>query len=180
MGNTQTASIKATSSVKQCELAGKQITIRPITKQDMALEADFIRQLSAETKHYRFFGGVNSASEAMLESLCDVDGENAMAFVATLEEMGREVEIGVSRYAIGDETDVHEIALTVADRWQHQGLGKLLMMHLIDYAKAHGVKAIFSVELADNNSMRLLAKDLGMTAKVDPQDIHQMIYSLTL
>ncbi|MFT5940149.1 MAG: N-acetylglutamate synthase-like GNAT family acetyltransferase [Paraglaciecola sp.] len=90
------------------------------------------------------------------------------------------MEIGVSRYAIGDEQDVHEIAITIADSWEHKGLGKLLIKHLIDHAKTHKVKSLFSVELADNSVMRMLAKELGMTIKGDPQNVHQVIYTLAL
>jgi GNAT superfamily N-acetyltransferase len=180
MQNTNSTSIPATMAPEIYELAGKKITIRPISKEDMPLEADFIQHLSPETKHYRFFCALNTVPDSMLESLCNVDGENSMAFIATEEIDGKDVEIGVSRYAIGDEQDVHEIAVTIADSWQHKGLGKLLMKHLIDYAKTHKVKSLFSVELADNSVMRMLAKELGMTIKGDPQDVHQVIYTLAL
>jgi hypothetical protein len=36
------------------------------------------------------------------------------------------------------------------------------------------------MDLADNDAMRHLAKDLGMTAMPDPDDTHKVIYSLTL
>jgi GNAT superfamily N-acetyltransferase len=178
--NTNTISSTATMAPEILELDGKKIKIRPLSKDDMPLEADFIQHLSPETKHYRFFGALNTISPAMLESLCNVDGENSMAFIATEEVDGKDVEIGVSRYAVGDSHDVHEIAVTIADSWQHKGLGKLLMRHLIDYAKTHKVKTLFSVELADNNAMRALAKELGMKIKADPQDVHQVIYTLAL
>ncbi|MFQ3237369.1 MAG: GNAT superfamily N-acetyltransferase [Paraglaciecola sp.] len=180
MQNTKTASNPVSMAPEICELDGKKIKIRPISRDDIPLEADFIQHLSPEAKHYRFFCALNTVSESMLESLCNVDGENAMAFIATEEVNGKEVEIGVSRYAIGDEQDVHEIAVTIADSWQHKGLGKLLMSHLIDYAKTHEVKTLFSVELADNSTMRSLAKELGMTIKADPQDVHQVLYTLSL
>jgi hypothetical protein len=49
----------------------------------MPLEADFIQHLSPEIKHYRFLCALNSVPDSMLESLCNVDGENSMAFIAT-------------------------------------------------------------------------------------------------
>lgn len=54
------------------------------------------------------------------------------------------------------------------------------MEQLLNYARAHDVKNIYSVELADNSYMRKLSKVLGMKEKTDPQDIHQVIYSLSL
>jgi L-amino acid N-acyltransferase YncA len=93
---------------------------------------------------------------------------------------GHETEIGVSRYAEIPGEGAGELAVTIADAWQHKGLGHLLLRKLIDYAKTHGIKRLYSVELADNSAMRELATDLGMTVSRDPDDANQVIYSLTL
>jgi GNAT superfamily N-acetyltransferase len=161
-------------------IAGEVITIRPIRISDAEMEAEFIRRLSPQTKHYRFFGGVKELSPTEVSNLCDVDGRHSMAFVATIRHDGRETEIGVSRYAPNSRADVREIAVTVADEWQHKGLGTLLMQQLIKSAQLNGVKQLYSIDLSDNAAMCSLAKDLGMSAKRDPSDAHQVIYSLHL
>ena len=108
-------------------IAGEVVSIRPIRIADAQMEADFIRRLSAETKHYRFLGGVKELSPIELSRLCQVDGRHSMAFVATVRRDGVETEIGVSRYAPNSRSDAREIAVTVADEWQHKGLGTMLM-----------------------------------------------------
>ena len=164
----------------QTHRSGRSVTIRPIRIGDQAIEAEFVRRLSPLSKHYRFFGGVHELSPQAVKSFCDVDGHHSMAFIATLEENGKETQIGVSRFAPNNEEDVREMALTVADDWQTEGLGKMLCEKLIAFAKDHGVKKLYSVELADNRRMRDLAHDLGMSAKRDPEDAKQVIYSLSL
>jgi GNAT superfamily N-acetyltransferase len=159
---------------------GELVTIRPIRIADAEMEADFIRRLSPQTKHYRFFGGVKELSPTQVAHLCDVDGRHSMAFVATVRRGGREMEIGVSRYAPNSQSDVREIAVTVADEWQHKGLGTKLMKQLIQSAQGNGVKQLYSIDLSDNTAMRALAKDLNMSAHRDPSDPHQTIYSLQL
>jgi GNAT superfamily N-acetyltransferase len=159
---------------------GEVVTVRPMGLADAEMEASFIRRLSPQTKHYRFFGGVNELPPAEVLRLCNVDGRTTMAFVATVRRDGRETEIGVSRYAPSSHADVREIAVTVADEWQHKGLGTMLMKQLTDYARSNGVKQLYSIDLSDNESMRALAKDLHMSAHGDPDDPHQTIYSLTL
>jgi L-amino acid N-acyltransferase YncA len=72
------------------------------------------------------------------------------------------------------------MAVTVADEWQHRGLGTTLAKHLIDAARRNGVTHLYSVELDDNAAMAALAKDLKMTVKPDPSDPRQVIYSLAL
>ncbi len=164
----------------QIELAGQSITIRPIRFSDTEMEADFVRRLSPESRHFRFLGGMRELPESLLKKLCDVDGHHSMAFVATVEQDGKEIEVGVSRFAPNSEDDVREMAITVADEWQHKGLGSILATQLIDFAKGHGIRQLYSLDLADNTAMRHLAKDLGMQAKRDPEDMHQVIYSLAL
>jgi len=144
------------------------------------MEAEFIRNLSVETKHYRFLGGVKELAPAELKRLCEVDGRHSMAFVATVKKDGHETEIGVSRYAEYPGNGAGELAVTIADAWQHKGLGRLLLKRLINYAKTHGVKQLYSVEFADNVAMRELASELGMSVRCNPDDANQVIYSLTL
>jgi len=103
-----------------------------------------------------------------------------MAHVATVRDEGREIEIGVCRYAPGSKPDVREMAVTIADEWQHTELAKLLMERLLISAKQYGIRQLYAVELEDNQAMRNLAKEVGMTAKRDPSDASQVIYSLGL
>jgi RimJ/RimL family protein N-acetyltransferase len=161
-------------------IAGEVVTIRPIRITDAEMEAAFIRRLSPESKHYRFLGGVKELAPGEVSRLCEVDGKHSMAFVATIRHDGRETEIGVSRYAPNSRSDVREIAVTVADAWQHKGLGTMLMRQLIESAQSNGVRHLYSTALSDNAAMRALAEELGMTAKRDPNDLQQTIYSLAL
>jgi GNAT superfamily N-acetyltransferase len=168
------------STELQAQTTDPIITIRPIRLTDADMEAEFVRRLSPETKHFRFLGGLKELTPKMLKSFCDVDYRHSMAFVATVTKGGEEIEVGVSRYAPNANEDVREMAVTVADDWQHQGIGTLLTEKLVAFAKDHGVKKLYSVDLADNTSMRRLADDIGMTARRDPEDARQVIYSLTL
>jgi len=161
-------------------IAGETVTIRPIRLTDIAMESDFIHRLSAEAKHFRFFAGVNELPPEELARLCDVDMKHSMAFVATVRKNGREVEIGVSRYAPNSHFDVREVAVTVADEWQHKGLGASLMNQLIKTARTQGIKQLYSVNLSTDAAMSALAKELNMTSIRDPSDPNQTIHSLTL
>jgi len=161
-------------------IAGETVTIRPIRMTDVGMEGDFVRHLSPESKHFRFLGGVSELPADELRRLCDVDGNHTMAFVATVRREDREVEIGVSRYAQNSEADVREIAVTVADEWQHKGLGGVLMRRLIEAAKINGVRQLYSIDLASNTAMAALARELGMRSVRDPSDSNQLIYSLAL
>jgi len=161
-------------------IAGETVTIRPIRLTDIAMEKEFIHRLSPETKHFRFLAGVRELPAQELAGLCDVDLKHSMAFVATVRQDGREVEIGVSRYAPNSHWDVREVAVTVADEWQDKGLSASLMIQLIRAAKTQGIKQLYSVNLSNDTAMSALAKELGMSSIRDPCDPHQTIHSLKI
>jgi L-amino acid N-acyltransferase YncA len=84
----------------------------------------------------------------------------------------------VCRYAGTDTEAGAEISVAVADDWQHQGLGTLLLRRLVEHARAHGVRRLYSMDAAANERMRRLARDVGFREQPDPDDIRQVIYSL--
>jgi GNAT superfamily N-acetyltransferase len=172
---------------------GRHATIRPIRRDDVARTAAFIEALSAKSKHGLFLAGITRLSDAAMQRLCDSRSPRDMAYVATVQGADGERQIGVCRYAGADspegadegtdarggaEEAVAEISVAVADDWQHQGLGKLLLRRLIEHARAHGVRRLYSMDAASNDAMRRLARDVGFSEQPDPDDIHQVIYSL--
>jgi GNAT superfamily N-acetyltransferase len=159
---------------------GRMVTIRPIQPSDFVMENDFVRRLSALTKHYRFFGAVKELPAAELSQFCNVDGRQSMAFVATVQDGEREVEIGVCRYAPAAKPDAREMALTITDDWQDSDLARVLVQHLVESAKRNGVRELHAIELSDNPAMCDLARAIGMSAARDPADATQVIYSLSL
>ena len=169
-----------TTSSAQSKIADAPVTIRPLNLADSGLEGDFIKNLSEETKHFRFLCAVKELPNAELKQLCTVDGSRSMAFVATVTTNGRETEIGVCRYAASDRDNVREMAITIADSWQHRGLAQLLLKRLIDYAKGHGVTQLYSVNRVDDEAMAEIATEFRMTKNPDPDDASQVVYSMKI
>jgi GNAT superfamily N-acetyltransferase len=154
------------------------VTICAIQPSDTTLEADFIRDLSALTKHYRLFGAVKASPAADVSRRCRVDGFQSMAILATVQDGGREVDIGVCRYAPTAKAYAREIAVTIADDWQHSELAQILVQHLIEWARRNGVRELY-VELSDNQTMSHFARTIDMSAARNPEDATQAIYSLS-
>jgi len=159
---------------------GTHVIIRPIRKKDAALERAFIKRLSPEARRMRFLGQMNEPSDDLIEALTDLDYRRDMAFIALIHRDGEKQEIGVSRYGTSPDGKACECAVTVSDQWHNKGLGTLLMRHLIDVARARGVRKMISLDSADNLPMRDLAAFLGFTRKRDPQDPTQVIHTLML
>lgn len=162
---------------------GRRVLVRPVCPGDVESNAQFIEKLSPPSKHFLFLGGVAQLSEGELHRLCDPDFAHDMAYIALgLDPQTGETrdQVGVCRYAGADPVKGAEISVAVADAWQHRGLGKLLLRHLVDHARAHGVTRLYSADAVTNSRMRKLARAVGFAEQPDPEDRNQVIYSLDL
>ncbi|GLZ88051.1 acetyltransferase [Metapseudomonas resinovorans] len=159
---------------------GSHVLIRPLRPEDREREAEFIRDLSPQTRHFRFLCAIKEVSDSLLDHLMEVDYRRKMAYVALVHRAGKPVEVGVSRYAASDDPTQCECAVTIADAWQGLGLDEILMRHLIDTARDNGFKRMFSIDTVANVRMQRLSRALGFTCKRDPQDASQLIHSLAL
>lgn len=159
---------------------GSRVAIRVLRKEDAALERDFIRRLTPESRWMRFLGGIGEPSDEMIHGFTDLDYRRDMAFVALVQQGGKPCEVGVSRYSLSPDGKSCECAVTVSDEWQGKGLGTSLMRHLIDTARQRGIVSMFSVDDADNSRMQELARDLGFTRRRNPDDPSQVIHRLAL
>lgn len=158
---------------------GSHVLIRPLQDDDRERERRFIERLSPTSRHFRFLAQVRGASDALLGQLMNVHEPDSCAFIALVHDNGELREVGVSRYSAATEGSC-ECAVTVAEDWQHRGLGVALMRHLIAKARAAGFKTMYSIDSSSNSSMRELAAYLGFTRGLDPDDSTQVIHSLNL
>jgi GNAT superfamily N-acetyltransferase len=159
---------------------GTHVLIRPLLPGDRARELDFIRSLSSETRYNRFLGELNEVSPALLEQLMDVNDHERVALVALVQGKDELVEIGVCRYAAAGAAGDCECAVSVADAWQHRGLGQLLMGRLMDIARRNGYRRLFSLEAATNFAARKFARSLGFEVRGERDDPTLVSYSKSL
>ena len=162
---------------------GRRAVVRPIRPDDVARNREFLEALSPPSKHFLFLGGIARLNDEELRRLCNPDHASSMAFVAlAADPEGTESnrQVGVCRYAGAGSARGAEISVAVADDWQHQGLGGKLLGRLIDYARTHGVKRLYSMDSAANDRMRKLGAELGFAVSRDPDDSRQIILSLEL
>lgn len=162
---------------------GRRVLIRPIRVDDVARNSRFLDKLSTPSRHFLFLGGISRLSDEALRRLCDPDYSHEMVFVALEADVARGEaprQVGVCRYAGADSPEGGEISVAVADDWQHRGLGKQLLGRLIDYARTHGVKRLYSMDSITNSRMRKLAKNVGFSERPDPDDKSQVVCYLDL
>lgn len=163
-------------------LDGTDILIRPTRPEDAELVQKFVHNLSAESRYLRFMTTVNELSTRMLVQFTQIDYSREMALVAVKREGedAQEIEVGVSRYIINPDAESCEFALVVADAMQGKGLGRQLMLTLMDAAREHGLKRMEGVVLKHNANMLKLMRDLGFKVRTSPEDAQMKLVSIRL
>ena len=114
---------------------GTDIEIRPIRPEDAEMEAKFVRELSTESKYFRFMNALQELSQEMLVRFTQIDYHNEMALIAVTASGGGEEQVGVARYTTNLDKTSCEFALVVSDKWQGKGIAHLLMKNLMEVAR---------------------------------------------
>jgi acetyltransferase len=159
---------------------GRVVTLRPIRPEDAQIEHEFVKGLSDESRYFRFMDTLRELTPIMLVRFTQIDYDREMAFIATIEEDGHEVEIGVARYITNPDGETCEFALVVTDAWHRHGLGRRLMELLIEVAQQRGLKEMVGHVLANNVSMLELCSGLAFDIAPSAEDPAQKRATLLL
>jgi len=149
---------------------GTDITIRPIRPEDAEIEQEFVRSLSEESRFFRFMTTIQELSPAMLARFTQIDYDREMALIAITKNIGRELQIGVARYAMNPDGESCEFAIVIADEWQRRGIGSRLMGCLMTAARTRGLKLMQGDILANNSNMLRLMEILEFTIKSSDEE----------
>lgn len=147
---------------------GQAISIRPMQPADLDIETEFVQAWSAETRYNRLFSAGSHTSPERLKTITRIDYARDMALIATVMLDDREMQIGVARYVRCEDDKTCEFALSVADAWQHRGIGRALMLNLIDSAAAAGIETMVGDILSSNTRMLHFMRSLGFSAAASP------------
>ena len=146
------------------------VTMRPIRPEDAQMETEFVRELSVESRYFRFMDTMRELTPDLLARFTQIDYDREMAFVTTIRKDGAELEIAVGRYATNPDGASCEFAVVVADRWQGRGLASAMLKALIAVARERGLHEMMGHIMAGNDRMLKLAQELGFCITTDPHD----------
>ena len=149
---------------------GATLTVRPIRPEDALIETEFVEGLSDESRRMRFQSGLRHLTPGMLARFTQIDYDREMALIAVDDSGAREREVAVARYIRMPDERACEFAITVADEWQHRGLGTKLMERLIAVARSRRLETMVGWVLSGNAGMLEMVSRLGFTAEREPGD----------
>jgi acetate---CoA ligase (ADP-forming) len=141
---------------------GSTVHVRPIRPEERDAFVEFLRELSPDSRFFRFFSGSVDLDKAA-DWAVDVDYRDRYGLVATSGADRRIV--GHATYMKTDE-DRAEVAFAVSDRLQGKGLGTILLAHLAEAATENGVPAFYAEILPANHKMIEVFRQSGFSVNL--------------
>ena len=150
---------------------GQKLMLRPIVPEDEpALQAGFAR-LTPEEIRMRFLVPMSTLTHILAARFTQLDYDRDMALVLTVPGVpGRSEIYAVARLSADPDNEQAEFAVIVRHDMTGQGLGRMLMQRIIDYAQARGIREVWGVALRENRAMRSLSRSLGFRESRYPDD----------
>ena len=135
--------------------------LRPVVPEDAGRIQQFVRALSPESRRERFFSPILELTAAQLERITSNPGLTLAAF----DRNG--AIVALAEYAAAAPGEA-ELALVVADDWQHQGLGDVMLARLMEHARSRGFVRMSGITSESNRAMRALAARAGFAFRRAP------------
>ena len=178
---------------------GHVYTIRAIRPEDADRLQSFVRDMSEESRYFRFVSTLAQLTPRMLVRYTQVDYDRELALVAVVapgdEPLGEqplaadiavagaadaERIIGVVRYLLNPDGETCEFAIAIADDWQGRQLGSTLMRAIIDAARAKGLRRMDGYVLANNARMLELMSYIGFEIATWREDPSMKLVTMAL
>jgi RimJ/RimL family protein N-acetyltransferase len=149
---------------------GRPIKIRALRPDDETSMLAAIDRTGTESLKRRFFVTKREFSDKETAFFMNIDFVNHVALVAEIDENGGTAIVGGGRYVVVKSGQA-EIAFIVVDAYQRQGIGAILVRHIVGLARAAGLTQLSADVLPENVAMRKVLGRFGFrTARsLDPQ-----------
>jgi GNAT superfamily N-acetyltransferase len=139
------------------------VHLRAIRPNDREKLREGFFKLSKSSVRDRFFSVKRDLTPAELSYFTEVDFQHHVALVAELQDGSERLPVGVGRFVQNqDQPDHSEMAITVIDELQGQGIGRILLFRLVDCARELGVRHLDATVLAQNTRMTKLLQKTGL------------------
>jgi RimJ/RimL family protein N-acetyltransferase len=152
---------------------GRPVEIRALRPEDRDDLVAAVRRIGAESLYRRFFAVKRQFSEKETSFFVNVDFVNHVALIAVVDENGKPAIAAGGRYVVVKPGQA-EVAFAVVDEYQGQGLGTMLMRHLVTIARQAGLRELVADVLPDNRQMLKVFERSGlpMSTEREPGSLH--------
>jgi N-acetylglutamate synthase-like GNAT family acetyltransferase len=139
---------------------GRSVRIRALRPSDRGMYRAAVAGLSPRSRYLRFGSPLPKLSRKFLDQMMQGDGTRHVVYVALSADERAIVGVVRSVRTPGEARSA-EVAIAVADAWQHSGLGSLLLARIVARARQTGLRALIAMTLSENNVAARLAQAHG-------------------
>jgi len=140
---------------------GLVIQFRPVKIDDEPLIKDLFYDLSDKSLQRRFMSLRRDVPHEMRQEFVVIDYTEEMVILATIEENGREIAVGMGQAIKDVNTRTAEVAFAVRDSYQDRGIGTELLSYLTNLAQKEGLQGFTADVLIENKPMLHVFEKMG-------------------
>jgi GNAT superfamily N-acetyltransferase len=149
---------------------GLELFFRPVKASDERLLQEYLYDLSERSVYLRFFQVRKDFPHELAQELVAVDYEENLGIVGTLDTLDTSPVIAAAHWILDFGENMAEVAFSVADEYQHRGIGTHLLHFLIRVARERGIKGFRATVLLANRAMMSVFQNSGYILQTELQD----------
>ena len=140
--------------------------VRAIRSTDSADLKRFYRGLSDEGRRERFLYPNAGPTQSQCTTFCTTDHDHREGFVAVVDGDRDGHERIVGHLCLeSDRSGAAEVAIAVAEDFQHQGIGRRLLIEGVAWARREGIAQLTATMFAGNPAIQRLLLGAGLPAR---------------
>ncbi|HOO70828.1 MAG TPA: GNAT family N-acetyltransferase [Spirochaetota bacterium] len=132
---------------------GQVVQFRPVKIDDEPLIKDLFYSLSDKSLQRRFMSIRKDVPHKMRQEFVVIDYTKELIILATVEENGKEIAVGMGQTIKDVNTQTAEVAFAVRDTYHDKGIGTELLSYLTMLAKKDGLQGFTADVLVENKPM---------------------------
>jgi GNAT superfamily N-acetyltransferase len=136
---------------------GRRVEVRAQRVSDLGLLREALIHMSEEARYRRFFAPKRGFTQKEIDFYLNIDFVSQVALVVVLDG----AIVGGGRYIVS-EPGRAEVAFSVDDAHQGQGIASALMRHLVAVARDAGVRELVAEVLPENVPMLKVFERCGL------------------
>jgi len=140
---------------------GQVVLFRPVKIDDEPLIKDLFYDMSDKSLQRRFMSFRKDVPHEMRQEFVVIDYTKEMVILATVQEHGKEVVVGMAQAIKDVNTHTAEVAFAVRDSYQDKGIGTELISYLTILAQKEGLQGFTADVLVENKPMLHLFEKMG-------------------
>lgn len=143
------------------DFQGRALFFRPVKASDERLFQEYLYRLSERSVYLRFFQRRKAFPRDLSQELVAVDYQDNLGIVATDGTSDTATIVAAGHWMLDANANMAEVAFSVADEYQRQGIGSHIFRLMVRLARERGIRGFRATVMAANVGMRRIFEKSG-------------------